>query len=87
MNDLNLKYILLIEMISLTALKSVVINLFTWLFKIFILFMKLIFVKSILLKRFKNLILFIFFQLRTSLGGLNSIVRFSFVNNASWFES
>ena len=60
-NDLNLKHILLIEIIFLIVLKSVIINSFTWLFKIFILFIKLMFMKNILLRRFKNLILFIFF--------------------------
>ena len=74
MNNLNLKHILLIEIFFLIVLKSVVINSFTWLFKVFIIFIKLMSFKNISLKRFKNLILFIFFQLRISLEGLNSIV-------------
>ena len=41
------------------------------------------FIKSISLKRFKNLILFIFFQLRTSLKKLNSIIRFNSINKTS----
>ena len=45
------------------------------------------FVESISLKRFKNLILFIFFQLRTFFEKLNSIVRFNFVNKTSWSKS
>ena len=45
------------------------------------------FIENISLRRFKNLILFIFFQLRTSLERLNSIIRFNFVNRASWSKS